>query len=70
MNDTTTAARPAHTPGRHPSETPEYWDRLARDERAFATEPWQTVESRVLHLDNAQQYEAIARKLRDTEVAA
>ena len=67
MTDTTTQTRPAHTPGQHPSETPEYWDRLARDEREKAENSyWQTAESKLLHLSNAEEYEATARRLRVT----
>lgn len=45
-------------------DTPEYWESLARDERAFARDYWATVESRAVRLRNAETYEARARELR------
>jgi DMSO/TMAO reductase YedYZ molybdopterin-dependent catalytic subunit len=52
----------------HPTETPEYWERLARHERAFAAEKRRTrhgtVESIKIHESNAAEYEAQANKLR------
>lgn len=53
---------------KHCTETPEYWDRLARDERAFAESDRRrrtgSVESIALHLKNAEEYEAQAARLR------
>ncbi len=52
----------------HPSETPEYWEMLARNERTFAKEDrgrrYGSVESIQIHLRNAADYEAQAKKLR------
>ena len=56
-----------HTPTPHPTETPEYWLRLARDERAFAAEDRSrrrgSVESIRIHEANATSYEARAAAL-------
>lgn len=51
----------------HPTETPEYWERLALDERAFAKDRNQTVESKLVHLRNAEDYERTAATLRAKE---
>ncbi len=48
----------------HPSKTPEFWESYASDERAFAKDPAQTVESKQIHLGNARAAEEIAKKLR------
>ncbi|RMX08530.1 hypothetical protein D8I35_05490 [Corticibacter populi] len=52
----------------HPTQTPEYWERLALDERAFAESDrlmrTGSVESIELHIKNAEQYEAKAKDLR------
>ena len=52
----------------HPTQTPEYWERLATEERALAKskrgDRWSTVESIKIHEQNAADYEATARGLR------
>lgn len=52
----------------HPTQTPEYWERLATEERAMAkakrSDRWSTVESIKTHEQNAADYEATARGLR------
>lgn len=52
----------------HPTETPEYWEREARRERALAAEDRArrhgTVESIRVHEANAVEYEARASALR------
>lgn len=57
----TPAAKP------HPTETPEYWRKLARTERAFAEQdrrnPHATVESYQIRLRNAADFEANAERL-------
>ena len=57
----------------HPTQTPEYWERLAADERAQAAAKrsarWGTVESIRIHEQNAKDYDETARKLRTTEAA-
>jgi hypothetical protein len=51
----------------HPTETAEYWLRLARTERAFASEDrgrrTASVESIRIHEQNAAEYEARAAAL-------
>lgn len=53
---------------KHCTETPEYWERLARDERAFAEDDRRrrtgSVESIALHLKQAEEYEAQAERIR------
>lgn len=51
---------------KHPTETPEYWERLARDERAFALHAPRTAtaESLIIHRQNAAAYERRATALR------
>jgi len=53
---------------KHFSQTPEYWDELARTERAFAESDrlrrTGSVESIALHLKNAEEYEAQAERIR------
>lgn len=58
----TVARRLAGTPTAQ--DTPEYWEGLARDERAFARDYWATAESRSTRIANAEAYEARARELR------
>lgn len=51
----------------HPTATVEYWERLAREERAFADEDRalrRTVESIRIHEANALEYERQAAILR------
>lgn len=51
----------------HSSETPEYWEKWARDERRKAEvdrHTRTTTESRQAHLRNAVEYETYAKKLR------
>jgi hypothetical protein len=52
-------------------DTPEYWEGLARDERSFAADErksrYGTVESIRVHLENAKDYEARAKKLREAK---
>ena len=52
---------------KHPSETPEFWRSLARNERAFASEDRKrrggAVESIRVHESNAAMYEATADRL-------
>lgn len=55
------------TERKHPTETPEYWEARARSERTFAKNKRGlrcTVESIEIHLRNARDYEAQAKKLR------
>lgn len=58
---------------KHPSETPEYWERLAADERAQAKAKrgsrWGSVESIRIHERNAKDYEETARSLREAQAA-
>jgi hypothetical protein len=53
---------------KHPSETPEYWEELALNERFLAKTKrglrWGSVESIRIHEQNAKDYEETARKLR------
>jgi len=53
---------------KHPTETPEYRESLARSERGFAEQDRRrrraTVESIYLHEQNAQEYDAYAATLR------
>lgn len=48
----------------HCTETPEYWEGLARDERSFAQDRTGTVESQLLHKRNAEEYERKAVEIR------
>ncbi len=54
----------------HPTEIPEYWLRLAREERAFANEDRKrrtgSIQSIRLHEQNAADYEATAARLSAT----
>ena len=53
---------------KHPSETPEYWEKLAAEERANAKAKrglrWGSVESIRVHERNARDYAEWAAKLR------
>jgi hypothetical protein len=53
---------------KHPTQTPEYWESLARNERAFAAEKrrnrYGTVEGIRIHERQAAEYEANAARLR------
>lgn len=56
----------------HPTQTPEYWENLARSERVFAqqkrTSRSGTVESIRAHEAAAAEYEETARRLRNEAV--
>ena len=58
---------------KHPSQTPEYWERLATEEQAAAkakrSTRWAQVESIRVHEKNAAEYAEWARKLREKEAA-
>lgn len=58
---------------KHPAQTPEYWERLAAEERALAASQrslrWVTVESTRIRERNAREYEATAQRLRQGEPA-
>lgn len=55
-------------PVKHPSETPEYWEALARDARRAAAaarnDRHAQVESIRIHERNAAEYDETARRLR------
>lgn len=52
----------------HPTQTPEYWEDLARSERAFAKEDrarrFASVESILLHEAKAKEYDLRAAAIR------
>lgn len=58
----------------HPTQTPEYWDELARQERAFARSDRRTrtatVESIRIHEENERVYQLNADALRTRKVIA
>lgn len=51
----------------HPTETPEYWERLAERELTFIrmAQRTETVESVTVRQQNAADYKAYAQKLRE-----
>lgn len=51
---------------KHPTETAEYWDEMARNEESFAKNPARTesVESTLIHRRNAVEYRANAARIR------
>lgn len=57
----------------HPSQTPEYWERLALEERTLAASerhlPWVTAESTRVREQNAREYDETARRLREGAAA-
>lgn len=57
---------------KHPTQTPEYWERLALEEMHFAASKRKsragTVQSILAHERNAAEYAAWAKKLRENEV--
>lgn len=63
-----------HTPGPLPWDTAEYWEGLARSERAFAqdkrTARYGTVESIRIHEQNAKEYEYRAAQIRSPKGGA
>lgn len=54
----------------HPTQTPEYWEELARNERLLAAKDrssrWASVESIRVREANARDYEATAQRLRQS----